>query len=301
MIFCNILFLLTSSKIINISASIPREIGYLSPKLDMNNDIRLSIYIYPFMRLILAFSQRGPNVKINYTSPAGSTFHNGVVFNGQSLFLPEGDCELSIFIPKGETIVIAYAALRYMTCSKVEVSTIRNMNHTFQYTDTSSEIVTDICILYAPSSMESRFRIEEGTNLGENQALYVYNHVMNSAWYDKYTDDESSGWSATSQRPWLFRFQVSNELSGSSTLSSHFIKVQCESTKEMPTNSLEYFEEPGRPKVVQSGTFKNNYIIPILGCAFPILLLASWLFATISLIKKGPAIPPSFRNNPNAA
>lgn len=292
-----ILVLLSESRIINMSVSIPREIGYLSPKCDLNNDIHLSVYIYPYMRSIIAFSQRGPNVQINYTSPAGSTFHNGVAFHGGSLFLPEGDCEFSIFIPKGETIIIAYASLRYMACSNIKVSTISNMNHTFQYKDSFTEAVTDICILYAPSSMESRFRIEDGTNLGENQALYVYNHIMNNAWYDKYTNDEASGWSATSQKPWLFRFQVSNEAADSSVLTTHSIKVQCESTKEMLINSLEYFEEPEKPKVVQPGKFKNNLLIPILGCAFPILLLVSWLFATITLIRKGPAIPPSFPNS----
>lgn len=294
----SLLIILSASKIINLSISIPREIGYLSPKRDMENDIHLSIYIYPYMRSIIAFSQRGPNVRINYTSPAGSTGLNGIIFEGRSLFLPEGDCEFSIFIPKGETIVIAYASLQYMSCSNIKVNTINGMSHTFQYKESSTETVTDICILYAPSSMESRFRIEEGSNLGESQTLYVYNHIMNNAWYDKYTDNDASGWSATSEKPWLFRFQVINDLDDkSSSLTTHSIKIVCESTKEMPENSLEYSEEPEKPKIVKAGVFKNDYLVPVLGCAFPLLLLASWLFAAITLIKKDPAVPPSFLNN----
>ena len=210
--FLNYLILFSSCKIINISVSLPRDIGYLSPKIDMDNDIHLSIYVYSYTRLVVAITQRGPNVRVNYSTPAGISVQNGVIFHGRSLFIPEGDCEFSIFIPKGETIVLAYASLRYMTCSTIEVSTSRKLSHTFQYQDSMADDVTDICVLYAPSSMESRFRIEEGTHLGENQNLYVYNHIMNNAWYDKYSDDESSGWSATSQRPWLFRFQASNDI-----------------------------------------------------------------------------------------
>lgn len=291
-----ILIFLSTSKIINMSVSIPREIGYISPKRDLNNDIHLSVFVFSYMRLVVAISQRGPNVKINYSTPAGSSAQNGVIFHGRSLFIPEGDCEFSIFIPKGETVVLAYASLRYMTCSTVEVCTTHNMTHTFQYHDSLSDDVTEVCILYAPSSMESRFRIEEGTKLGENQILFVYSHIMNNAWYDRYTDDESSGWSATSQRPWLFRFHSGSDLAAS-LLSENSIKVICESTKELSSDSLQYFESPEKPKIAQTGVFKNNYIIPVLGCAFPILLLSSWIFATVTLYKKDPAVPPSFQSN----
>ncbi|OHT06053.1 hypothetical protein TRFO_05701 [Tritrichomonas foetus] len=173
-----------------------------------------------------------------------------------------------------------------MSCDKIEVCTKSSLTKVFKHESQN----TDFCLLFAPSSQESRFCVNS-TNLGNDQ-LYVYNHVMNNAWYDKYTADEAAGWSVTSNRPWLFRFETDSEKHD-----EHFIEILAKSTKEMPNFALEYENVPESAKIPPPGVLKHNYLIPILGCAAPVILMGSWLYAVITLFGKPPAKPPSFNSN----
>ena len=185
------------------------------------------------------------------------------------------------------TARVAYAAVDENDCTgSLRVIT----NHSATITLTAST-TTEHCVFYAPAAAHLQFNIEAASMDDRWDSLTVYHEQVNDIWYDRYeTITAPSGWSAISERPWLFKFKTvrNGKESQEATVT---ISLKCD--EALLENENEFDMSPITAPAAKHAILQKEIAIPVVGCAAPGLLLASWIFAFVRLKRKDPPMAPA--------
>ena len=142
------------------------------------------------------------------------------------------------------------------------------------------------CVFYAPAAPHLQFNVESAKMDDSWDALTVYHERVNDVWYDRYeTIENPSGWSAISERPWLFKLKTVRQVTNANTASVR-IAVKCSEAAVEGENLFR--ETPVAAEPAKHAILQKEIAIPVVGFATPSILLVGWIYAFVRLKMKRP-------------
>jgi hypothetical protein len=186
-------------------------------------------------------------------------------------------------------VQMAYVILSEDQCSS-GVELVTNRTFTWSVWQQRIEASFEKCLLFSPASRYLRYNVRLSQMDNRFDCVTIHQTRVGSRWYDRYeTMENPSGWSSGSDVPWFFKFTVKRE--------NGIVGKDVSLEIDMTSDTMEFRDmietsilgvkapkiDPGdEGKVI----FRAEWVIPVVGCIAPSLLLVSWIFAFRNLYSK---------------